>query len=79
MSFLILVDVRKLYLVNLCPIFVGSFQNLSKSWEGNNYLRLISSQNLTSGRMGNFFLQSKPDSNISDTRHISGDKAHYTI
>ena len=47
MSFLILVIFKKLYLVNLCPIFVGSFQNLSDSWEENNYLGLISVQNFT--------------------------------
>ena len=55
-QFLILAVFKKLYLVNLCHIFVDSFQNFSESWERNNYLGLI--QNFTFARMGNFFLQS---------------------
>ena len=54
-TFLILFIFIKLYLVNLCPIFVGSFQNLSESWEENNYLGLISVQNFTFVEWAIFF------------------------
>ena len=37
-SLLILIIFEKLYLVNLCPIFVNSLQNLSESWEKNTVL-----------------------------------------
>ena len=67
---MILIIFEKLCLVNLCPIFVGSFPNLSDIWEINKYIGLISVQNCTFGWMRNFLLQSWMDSSKCVTRHF---------
>ena len=48
-ALLILIIFEKLYLLNSCLIFDGSFQVSSDSYERNNYAGLISDQNYTSG------------------------------
>ena len=58
MSIFIWLTFVNLYLVNLCLIFVGSFQVSSDSWDRNDHLGLISGQNCTFGCMGMFLLQS---------------------
>ena len=68
--YLVLFVFKKLYLANVCPIFVSSFPNFGESWEGNNYLGLISVQNFTFCWMGNFFLQSLPDSTVHSSLKI---------
>ena len=49
---------------NLCPIFVDSFQSLSKNLERNTCIEFISVQNCTFGWIGILLLQSWVDSNI---------------
>ena len=65
MSIFIWLTYVNLYLVNLCLIFVGSFQVSSDSWDRNDHLGLISGQNCTFGCMGMFLLQSWRLSNSS--------------
>ena len=62
-TFSILIIFEKLYLVNLCPIFVRSFQNLSNSWQKNEYTGLISDKRRSFSWMRNLLLQSWMDSN----------------
>ena len=44
-SYLVSFNFDQIYLVNLCPIFVNSLQNLSDSCKKNSHLGLISDQN----------------------------------
>ena len=63
-SFFIVIIFDQLYLVNLCPIFIGSFQNLGDSEERNWHIGLISAQSQSLSWMGNLLIQSYLDSNI---------------
>ena len=64
MSIFIWLTFVNFYFVNLCLIFVGSFQLSSDSQDRNDHLGLISGQNGTFGCMGMFLLQSWRLSNI---------------
>ena len=57
-SFLFLIIFKKLYLVNLCPIFVDPLQNLRDSWGKNSHLGLISDQDWCFSWMLKILIQS---------------------
>ena len=70
-SFFILFIFEKLYLVDLCPIFVALFPILSDSWQKNKYTVLISVERGSFRWMCNLLLVCWMDSNTQSVALLS--------